>query len=357
MNRGAKDTSSSSLSRWPSPSPRRLAACWCSARVERRSSSPRSARHSAKSISAICRRCKQSPVSNRSPIAYRAWLPSPAASDPPLVVIAIHGSSAQSASIHPLGKALSAEGIAVYAPDIRGHGGYRRARRHRLCRRTRRRSSRLHGDGARQISQRQAGINGLFLRRRLRAACRRDTARQNLCAHGAAVADARPVCTDLQTGCEIRAAFPAANHGAHGARPRRHSRLRSFDHAPSRHRSGAERHFGRPLFVAVDAGVRHATITPPTCATRRRRSPSWSAKRTSCSMPTNSPRRIDAVRPGVPVTIVPGAVAYRPYGRPERRTGDPRRGPRARLVALLHPKADAQDADAEPARRRLAEMP
>ena len=37
-------------------------------------------------------------------------------------VIAIHGSSSQSASIHPLGKALSAAGIPVYAPDIRGHG-------------------------------------------------------------------------------------------------------------------------------------------------------------------------------------------------------------------------------------------
>jgi non-heme chloroperoxidase len=61
-------------------------------------------------------------VSNRSPIAYRAWLPSTANSEPPLVVIAIHGSSAQSASIQALGKALSAEGIAVYAPDIRGHG-------------------------------------------------------------------------------------------------------------------------------------------------------------------------------------------------------------------------------------------
>src|ERR1700678_440615 len=60
-------------------------------------------------------------VSSRSPIAYRAWLPSASPSDPPL--IAIHGSSAQSASIHLLGKALSADGIAVYAPDIRGHGG------------------------------------------------------------------------------------------------------------------------------------------------------------------------------------------------------------------------------------------
>lgn len=61
-------------------------------------------------------------VSNRSPIAYRTWLPNPAPADPPLVVIAIHGSSSQSASIHPLGKALSTQGIPVYAPDIRGHG-------------------------------------------------------------------------------------------------------------------------------------------------------------------------------------------------------------------------------------------
>jgi non-heme chloroperoxidase len=44
-------------------------------------------------------------VSNRSPIAYRSWQPNPDPSDPPLVVIAIHGSSAQSTSIHPLGKA------------------------------------------------------------------------------------------------------------------------------------------------------------------------------------------------------------------------------------------------------------
>jgi non-heme chloroperoxidase len=61
-------------------------------------------------------------VSNRAPIAYREWLPNPAPSDPPLVVITVHGSSAQSASMHPLGKALSAQGIPVFAPDIRGHG-------------------------------------------------------------------------------------------------------------------------------------------------------------------------------------------------------------------------------------------
>jgi len=62
------------------------------------------------------------PARHGSPIAYRVWPATPASPDPGLVVIAIHGSSAQSASIHPLGKALSAEGIPVYAPDIRGHG-------------------------------------------------------------------------------------------------------------------------------------------------------------------------------------------------------------------------------------------
>jgi len=62
------------------------------------------------------------PTSHGSPIAYRVWPANPAP-DADLVVIMIHGSSAQSASIHPLGKALSADGIPVYAPDIRGHGG------------------------------------------------------------------------------------------------------------------------------------------------------------------------------------------------------------------------------------------
>jgi len=60
-------------------------------------------------------------TSHGSPIAFRVWPPNPAP-DAQLVVVMIHGSSAQSASIHPLGKALSAEGIPVYAPDIRGHG-------------------------------------------------------------------------------------------------------------------------------------------------------------------------------------------------------------------------------------------
>ena len=59
-------------------------------------------------------------VSNRTPIAFRVWETQSA--DPPLVVIAIHGSSAQSSTLHPLGKAFSSQGIPVYAPDIRGHG-------------------------------------------------------------------------------------------------------------------------------------------------------------------------------------------------------------------------------------------
>jgi non-heme chloroperoxidase len=39
-----------------------------------------------------------------------------------LVAVAIHGSSAFGASLHPLAKALRDAGITVYAPDIRGHG-------------------------------------------------------------------------------------------------------------------------------------------------------------------------------------------------------------------------------------------
>ena len=52
-------------------------------------------------------------------LAYRVW----PASDDALVAIAIHGSSAHGASMHPLGKGLAAAGVTVYAPDIRGHGG------------------------------------------------------------------------------------------------------------------------------------------------------------------------------------------------------------------------------------------
>jgi non-heme chloroperoxidase len=56
-----------------------------------------------------------------SPIAYRRWDAAEKGS-PERVVIAIHGSSASSQSLHPLAKALSGRGFTVYAPDIRGHG-------------------------------------------------------------------------------------------------------------------------------------------------------------------------------------------------------------------------------------------
>jgi non-heme chloroperoxidase len=56
-----------------------------------------------------------------TPLAFRRWEPSDA-NKSQYVVIANHGSSASSSSLHPLGKALSMEGLSVYAPDIRGHG-------------------------------------------------------------------------------------------------------------------------------------------------------------------------------------------------------------------------------------------
>ena len=62
------------------------------------------------------------PARDGTPIAFRVWQArTPAA--PERIVIAIHGSSASSASLHALGKALRDEGVTVYAPDIRGHGG------------------------------------------------------------------------------------------------------------------------------------------------------------------------------------------------------------------------------------------
>jgi alpha-beta hydrolase superfamily lysophospholipase len=50
-------------------------------------------------------------------LAYRHW---PGNSGH--VVLALHGSSAESGSLHVLARALQEAGIGVYAPDIRGHG-------------------------------------------------------------------------------------------------------------------------------------------------------------------------------------------------------------------------------------------
>ncbi len=55
-------------------------------------------------------------------IAFRVWPASPKVFQREIAVIAIHGASAASHSLHPLAKALSDEGMTVYAPDIRGHG-------------------------------------------------------------------------------------------------------------------------------------------------------------------------------------------------------------------------------------------
>jgi alpha-beta hydrolase superfamily lysophospholipase len=62
------------------------------------------------------------PARDGTPIAFRVWA-ARAPAEPERVVVAIHGSSATGASLHALGKALQAEGLSVYAPDMRGHGG------------------------------------------------------------------------------------------------------------------------------------------------------------------------------------------------------------------------------------------
>ena len=56
-------------------------------------------------------------VKHGSPIAYRVY-----GEGAKGVTIAIHGSSALGASLHPLAKGLAAAGQAVYVPDLRGHG-------------------------------------------------------------------------------------------------------------------------------------------------------------------------------------------------------------------------------------------
>ena len=62
------------------------------------------------------------PSDTASPIVFREWKTPLSKGEPELTLILIHGSSGSSTSLHPLGNALSAEGIFVYAPDIRGHG-------------------------------------------------------------------------------------------------------------------------------------------------------------------------------------------------------------------------------------------
>lgn len=53
-----------------------------------------------------------------SPVSYRRYGPDAVKH----AVILLHGSTASSASMHPLAQHLASAGMAVYAPDIRGHG-------------------------------------------------------------------------------------------------------------------------------------------------------------------------------------------------------------------------------------------
>lgn len=61
------------------------------------------------------------PARGGGTIAFRHW-DSPSSGGPATAVIAIHGSAGSSTSLHALAKALSVQGIQIYAPDIRGHG-------------------------------------------------------------------------------------------------------------------------------------------------------------------------------------------------------------------------------------------
>lgn len=53
-------------------------------------------------------------------LAYRQY---PAKGDPKGSAVLLHGSSADSRSMHPMARALVEAGFAVYALDVRGHGG------------------------------------------------------------------------------------------------------------------------------------------------------------------------------------------------------------------------------------------
>ena len=66
-------------------------------------------------------RTKKLPARGGGTIAFRHWDARPAGGQETLVM-AIHGSSGSGISLHPLAKALAAQGLQVYAPDIRGHG-------------------------------------------------------------------------------------------------------------------------------------------------------------------------------------------------------------------------------------------
>src|SRR6185503_8677941 len=60
---------------------------------------------------------------DRGRLGYRAYPPAAAArGGHDRAAILIHGSSASSVTMNALAKALAAAGVAVYVPDIRGHG-------------------------------------------------------------------------------------------------------------------------------------------------------------------------------------------------------------------------------------------
>jgi alpha-beta hydrolase superfamily lysophospholipase len=54
-------------------------------------------------------------------LAYRSYLPA-RGGEAPVVAVLIHGSGGSSANMNILGRALMADGVPAFAPDVRGHG-------------------------------------------------------------------------------------------------------------------------------------------------------------------------------------------------------------------------------------------
>ena len=208
-----------------------------------------------------------------------------------LAVIAIHGSSATSHSLHPLAKALSAEGMTVYAPDIRGHGGTGR---------------RGDIDDAGQLDGDLADLAAAVKARQPAAALvllgfsSGGGFALHIAGSAAGKMFARTVLLSPMLGPYAPTARPGKSPWVTPYIPRivaitllNRLGIHAFDHLPALA-------FGIPPARAdLLTGVYSfrlmrafgPSITPPTSRTRPRPLRSWRGKRTSCSLQTNSSRR------------------------------------------------------------------
>ena len=252
-------SSSAALS---SPSSLRWPACWPSAPRRRRSGSTSLGDAvPAPSISAICRRPETLPVQPRLADHLPRLAGERGCRRPALVVIAIHGSSALERQPAP------------------ARQGAERARHHRFTPRT---SAATAAPACAATSTTPASSTTTWPI--LSPWCARDHPNAKLvlmgfssgggyALHVAAPPLGKtferavllspmlgPFAPTYQHDAKLRQAFHPADLRARRPRSHRHSRLRSSDHAPPRHRPGADRHPGRPLFLAADARLRNGRL-------------------------------------------------------------------------------------------------